>query len=102
MSQYERIIRQCFWDIRVSPDELKQIITGNDKRQKKRVFEKILLNSTNFLFDLELFDRDELQTMLAEYSPPAFNHDHAFRRKNMAEFFFFNKKLTITELQWTV
>ena len=101
MEQYDRIIRDCFWDARITEEELKEIIAAGDWRQKKQIFERILLNSSRFLSDLQLFEREELRRLLEEYELPEFNRHHAFRRKNIAEVFFFDKELMIPELQWT-
>ena len=105
MDQYERIIRQCFWDSRISKEDITRILSGcdsgDDFRKKKQLFERILLNSSRYLLDLQLFDRDELYTLLEEYRVPEFNRDYVFRRKNIAEVFFFDKELQMGELQWT-
>lgn len=101
MVNYERIIKECFWDIIVSKEDLRQILDGNNQRLKRRLFEKILLNSSHYLLDLQLFERSELCEFLEEYRLPSFNYDFAFRRKNIAEVFFFDKELKIGELKWT-
>ena len=100
MVDFDRIIRECFWDSNISTEEIERIVSGDDHRKKSQLFEKILLNSSHYLLDLQLFDRDDLRLLLEEYQPPEFNNEHAFRRKNIAEVFFFDKKLQIRELQW--
>ena len=64
------------------------------------LFEKILLNSTSLLKDLMLFDRNQLKILLENYKLPKFNAEYAFRRKNMADVFFFDKPLLVDELKW--
>jgi len=49
---------------------------------------------------LEIFDRQRLETLLENYQVPRFNGEFAFRRKNMAEVYFFDKPLLIDELKW--
>lgn len=100
MVDYERIIRECFWDSHTSKEEIQSVPAGGSPRDKKRMFEKILLNSSHYLLDLRLFNKTDLRAFLEDYRPPAFNHDHAFRRKNIAEVFFFDEELKIGELQW--
>lgn len=100
MANFERIIRECFWDSHLSGEELEQILAGSNQLDKRRVFEKILLNSSHYLLDLRLFNSTDLLTFLEDYNPPTFNYDQAYRRKNLAEVFFFDKKLEIGELQW--
>lgn len=61
----------------------------------------VLLNSSRYLLDLQLFDRDELDALVEEYRLPEFNRDFVFRRKNIVEVFFFDKELKIGDLKWT-
>jgi len=100
MVNYDRIIRECFWDRDTSKEEIQKIIAGDDLRKKKQLFEKILLNSSHYLLDLQLFSREDLRLLIEEYRLPEFNYDHAFRRKNTAEVFFLDKELKIEELKW--
>ena len=100
MIDYERIKKECFWDLDISEDDIKKILHGEDERSKTLLFEKILLNSTRLLFDLKLFNIDELKLMLEKFKVPRFNHDYIFRRKNIAEVYLFNKPLLIDELKW--
>lgn len=85
MADYDRIIRECFRDSHTSKEEIQHVLAGRNRRDKKRLFEKILLNSSRYLQDLRLFSTTDLRSFLEGYHPPAFNHDHAFRRKNIAE-----------------
>ena len=100
MHCYERIIKECFWDLRITVDDIEAIIHGSDFRKKSMLFEKILLNSTSLFQDLKIFTKDDLEALIENYKIPPFNADYAFRRKNMAEVFFFDKPLLIEELKW--
>jgi len=100
MIDYDRIVRECFWDSRISGDDIREIIARGGSRGKKQLFEKILLGSSRYLHDLQIFDREDLRMMLEEYKIPEFNYDFAFRRKNISEVFFFDKELKIGELKW--
>lgn len=102
MINYERIKKECFWDMDISNEEIDDILKGNNKRKKRMLFEKILLNSTALFKDLAIFDKNELAVLLEEYKIPKFNSDYAFKRKNMAEVYFFDKPLLINELKWAV
>jgi len=57
--------------------------------KKLFLFENILLNSTNLFKDLSIFKREDLRILLEQYRVPDFNRDYIFKRKNMAEAFFF-------------
>lgn len=97
---YTRILKECFWDLNVSEEDLKKIPLGQDERLKSMVIEKVLLNSTFFLKDLQLFSLKDLEVFLQTYNIPKFNYEFVFRRKNMAESFFFGKPLLVEELKW--
>ena len=95
MSDYKRLVKDCFWDLNISEDEIDHILNGNDLRQKNFLFDKILLNSTKLFYDLNQFKHSDLQILLENYSAPTFNEEYALRRKNMAEVYFFDKSLLI-------
>ncbi len=100
MINYERLITDCFWDLNISSKDIERIMHSEDIRQKAFLFEKILLNSTKLFIDLEMFNKQDLEVFLENYTVPQFNGAYIFRRKNMAEFYFFNKPLLIEDLQW--
>ena len=100
MHNLDRILRECFWDTDFSGDDILDIAAGSDERRKAQVFEKILLNSSHMLRDLELFPAGELRPLLQNYQLPQFNYEHAFRRKNLAEVYYLKSELKIPELQW--
>lgn len=100
MINYERIIKDCFWDLNISAKDIEDILYSDDKRQKAFLFNKILLNGTQMLIDLQIFSIDEIRTFLDEYKVPRFNHNYIFRRKNIAEVYFLDKLLEIDELKW--
>jgi len=97
---YTRIKKDCFWDLDISEIDLQNIIKSDDERKKKMLFEKILLNSTALFRDLKIFDIKDIEIYLQEYRVPRFNSEYAFRRKNLAEVYFFDKPLLIDELKW--
>jgi hypothetical protein len=100
MIDYERIRKECFWDLDIQEKDIRKMLDGLDARSKVLLFEKILLNSTKLLFDLKLFNKDELNKMLENFKVSRFNSEYIFRRKNIAEVYFFNRPLQIDELKW--
>jgi len=100
MINYDRIKKDCFWDLHISNDEIDSIINGEDIRRKNMLFEKILLNSSSLFNDLSIFETKQLAQLMDNYKVPRFNADYAFRRKNLAEVYFFDKPLLIDELKW--
>jgi hypothetical protein len=102
MVNYERIRKDCFWDLYISDKEIDSILSDEDIRKKTMLFEKILLNSTSLFNDLEIFNKNQLKEFLENYKIPEFNSEYVFRRKNMAEVYFFNKPSLIDELKWII
>ena len=100
MFNYQRIQKDCFWDLAISSDDIRDIVSGDDTKKINMLFEKILLNSTALFHDLGIFDKKTLETLLENYKIPHFNREYAFKRKNMAEVYFFDKPLLIDELKW--
>lgn len=102
MKEYERIKKDCFWDMDLSNKDIDNIVNGNDFRKKLFLFEKILLNSTKLFQDLNIFRRSDLEKLFVTYNLPKFNYDYIFRRKNISEVYFFDKPLLIDELKWKI
>ncbi len=100
--RYTRIIDDCFWDSTITEEDIDTILHSENVRGKKYLFEKILVNSTDLLGDLKLFKENELCLLMEGYQVPVFNHDYIFRRKNIAEVYFFDAPLLIDELKWAI
>ncbi|MEI7590862.1 MAG: hypothetical protein WCJ49_06090 [Deltaproteobacteria bacterium] len=100
MDNYQRIAKECFWDLQVSADDICQIVAGTDFSKKQFLFEKILLNSTRLFNDFSLFPNGDLDVLLENYKVPQFNNAYIAKRKNIAEVYFFNKPLIVDELKW--
>ncbi len=100
MINFERIKKDCFWDYNFSDEEINALASSENIRERSFLFQKILLNSTSLFNDLKIFKRDVLLNLLTEYKVPEFNHDYIFRRKNIAEVYFFDKPLLVEELKW--
>ncbi len=100
MINFKRIKKECFWDYDFSDEEIRQMATSDDIKERSFLFQKILLNSTSLFNDLKIFKPNVLKELLENYKVPAFNHDYIFRRKNIAEVYFFDKPLLIEELKW--
>ncbi len=100
MINFERIKKDCFWDYTFSDEEIAALAVSENDKEKSFLFQKILLNSTSLFNDLKIFKRDVLLDLLSNYKVPTFNHDYIFRRKNIAEVYFFDKPLLVEELKW--
>ena len=98
----ENIIKECFWDYNFSKEDILNLASSHNLQERNFLFEKILLNSTNIFRDLKIFDKDILYDLLKNYKIPQFNSYHAFKRKNMAEVYFFDKPVLVNELKWAI
>lgn len=97
---HSRLIKECFWDYNFSSKDIEEILNSDNIKDKQFLFEKILLSSREMLKDLSLFNRIELCELLKKYKVSTFNREYISRRKNIAEFYFFNDPLNIDELKW--
>ena len=102
MVNYERVIKDCFWDLNFSKNDIVEIVKGEDIKSKAFLFDKILQNSTRLLVDIEVFEKRDLELLLNQYKIPSFNYDYIFRKKNIVEFCIFGKPLLIEELKWAI
>ncbi|KIM13334.1 MAG: hypothetical protein KU38_01385 [Sulfurovum sp. FS08-3] len=102
MEKLDRMRKECFWEYRLSDDEIRRLAKSPNEREQKFLFEKILLNSSVMFRDLKIFDTKRLEELIESYQPPICNHDYAFKRKNMAEVYFLNTPLLVDELRWIV
>ncbi len=100
VQKYYQLLKDCFWEYDFTADDIDKIIVSGDVSEKKFLFGKILANSTWLLKDLKLFPKDELKSLLHDYTVPEFNSEYLSRRKNIAEFYFFDQELKIEELKW--
>ena len=99
---YEQILKDCFWEYKFDEEKIRNLSTSSDFGEKKFLFGKILVNSTEVLSALGIFKFNDLKKLIEDFKVPEFNHDFIFKRKNMAEVFFLDKPLLIEELQWLV
>jgi hypothetical protein len=69
MVDYERIVKECFWDYDMSVEDLKSIQHSDDKEAKRKLFSKIIYNSKDKLSDLMMFKKEELREFFEEFKP---------------------------------
>ena len=100
MINYERIIKDCFWDLKIDAKDIDTMLLHSDMIKKTFLFEKILLNSTQMLADMQIFEKNDLEVLIENFKVPKFNAEYIFKRKNMAEVYFLDKPLEIDELKW--
>jgi len=97
--KYSQLLKDCFWEYDFKSSDIVNMSISKDEREKKFLFEKILLNSTEMLKSMEIFDKNSLKKLIEEYKIPTFNHDYTARRINILEYYFLNKTLTVKKEQ---
>ncbi len=95
-----QINKDCFWDYKITNSEIQDIFNSSNLREKNILFEKIMSNSTNLLSNLSIFKKDELKQLINNYKISRFNKIFLEKRKNIVEYFFFDKELIVKELKW--
>ena len=63
------IKRECFWDYNISEDEILHIAVSGSDIAKKKLFAKIIYNSSDKIKSLEIFSRDDLRRLFDSFSP---------------------------------
>ena len=96
------ILKECFWEYRFTPEELMEIVLGNNEREQQFLFEKIFENSTNVLKALTIFPNATLTRLIKRQKPPRFKRDFLERRLKIVKFHFLKEKVSIPELDWQI
>ena len=69
MINYNQILKDCFWDYKITKDEIDNIVKSDDMRLKQKLFSKIIYNSTDKARTLySLFDRKTLEKLFDSFS----------------------------------
>lgn len=64
----KNIIKECFWDYHVDMETIDNIVCSDDHRLKKKLFTKILQNSSDRLLALQIFTLEELGVLFDSLS----------------------------------
>ena len=99
---YRKIIRECFWDYRMSVEELLELARNGTEQEKYFLFIKCMEGSTDILQSLCIFSEADRKKMIGRYTPPKFNHHFFDRRYKIVKYFLTGEQVNIPELQWTV
>jgi len=96
----KNILKDCFWDYHFSADEIEEIVINGSSEEKYFLFHKILAHSRHLLLSMEVFSRKDLEAMLNKKIPEGTRSDYLQHRKELVEFFYFDKELNRRELAW--
>ncbi len=65
---YNKIIKDCFWDYNIEKKDIEEIIHSSNFRLKQKLFSKIIYNSTDKARTLQsLFDKETLVRLFATF-----------------------------------
>ncbi len=67
MVNYDRILKDCFWDSNITAEKLQQIVLSDDTREKQKLFSKIIYNSSDKLQALQLFSHQQLKDFFEQF-----------------------------------
>ena len=99
MERFERIKKECFWDYNISACDIKNIFSHGSKEEKKKLFAKIIYNSSDKLADLKLFSIDELEEFFEDFKP-SYNSKYISKHIKVLKYLLLNKKEEIKGLEW--
>ncbi|MFA6654020.1 MAG: hypothetical protein WC212_01185 [Candidatus Delongbacteria bacterium] len=100
-SDIERIIKECYWDYNVTAAEILNLSKNGTLRDKKKILEKIIYNSSSKMHDLMLlFDKDELLKMFNEFKPGDFCSSRSENLIPVLRNLIFGEKNIIKALEW--
>ncbi len=74
MDVYEKIVKDCFWDTKISPEEILTWAQSPDERLRNKLFARIIKNSTDRLYALQIFSEELLPSLFTTYKS---EHTHA-------------------------
>jgi len=94
------ILKECFWEYSFNIDDIQALAKSQDKQEQMFLFSKILGNAKELFKSMDIFEKNDLKTLIESYKIPTFNRDYMARRINMLEYYFLDKPLTINELKW--
>lgn len=99
ITQFARIKKECFWDYNISIDEILNIVQAGTYREKKKLFFKILYNSTDRLSDLMLFSESDLKSLFKE-SLPEHKSNYIQKRIAILKYLLLHETVEKTGLEW--
>ena len=99
MINYERIIKDCFWDSNINESDLKKIISNADDREIKKLFSKIIYNATDKLQALQLFTQSQLKSCFSTFEV-TYNKKYISKHILVLKSLLLNETHYIKGLEW--
>lgn len=96
---YDRILKECFWDYNLTKEDIADTIKSDDYRKKKKLFEKIIYNSTDSLKDLQIFSKQDLKKMFEDLHI-SYNKNYINKKVKVLKYLLYGDMQDIEDLQW--
>ena len=81
-------------------DGLVAIFEKNNPAEKRFLFTKIFVNSTNVLKVLEIFPLGEIKQFLDEFRATHYNREYLQRKRDIVRNVMLNEPVSVKELGW--
>ncbi len=99
MIEYDRVLKECFWDSNIDKDKLANIIDSGNERELKKLFSKIIYNSQDKLLDLEIFSKKQIRDFLSDFKI-TYNKKYTQRHIQIIKSLLLDENIKIKELEW--
>ncbi len=94
------IVKDCYWDSNLDVVMLEAIVKSSDKREKQKLFSKIIYNSKDKLLALKLFSKEQLKEFFQEFKI-TYNQRYITRHVLVLKSLLLDEKIDIKGLEWT-
>ena len=95
----DKIIKDCYWDYNIDSSYIERVLSSGDEREKKKLFEKIIYNSSDKLSALALFDKQLLRKLFSILNV-TYNQKYIDRHVRVLQVLLLGKKTYIKGLEW--
>lgn len=99
MNVYQQIVDDCYWDSRMTATDVERIINSKDRREKQKLFSKILYNSRDKLQALKLFSKEELGIFFHDFKI-TYNVKYITRHFLVLKSLLLDEKVYVKGLEW--
>lgn len=97
----EAVIKKCFWDYRISPDEIIEIAEHGNNTDRIRLLTKIIMNDSDISHIMCLFSTDVLAQILPDIKLPLYSpNDRPATRLATLKMLILGIKPDIPRLRW--
>lgn len=97
---YKQILKECFWEYHLDEKDIVNILHSDDIRKKRKLFSKIIYNSTDKARTLHmLFDTETLRTLFSTFTS-SYNQKYIDRHVLVLKNILLGENNSIESLAW--